>query len=133
MKHSFTEGDCVSVMWQPDPAVSEPDTLPLMGERHSHTERQRERGMVSVLIKWERTFRPSLSCPDTGGNKDHSPLLPSSSSALLLFTPHPPAGKPFNQPRREYMDMMWENKKEGKTRGRKRRQGERSPLVRQMQ
>jgi len=43
-----------------------------------------------------------------------------------------PTRKPFNQPLGEYMDMIWE-KKGGEERERSRRQGARSPLVKQTQ
>lgn len=97
----------VFLSWYPDLALSVPDILSLMEESERGTQRERERDGDS-LINWKRSSTPPFRVQTHGVIR--TTLL---CCHLPPFSPlcSPPLGKPFNQPRGEYMVMIWKERR----------------------
>lgn len=127
MELGLTEQNCISVTVPRPYSINSRHIISngrVRGWREEETGKERERKKerhrhckttVSLLINWKRTSTP------------HSPVQTYGViRTTLLHKPPPcisspctPARKPFNQPRGEYMDMIWK-----KRMGRKREEKE---------
>lgn len=106
----------VFLSWIPELTVSISDALLLMGEPEAGGKAGDREPAEGRYLYWL-----------AGEKKDlHSSPLPVQTYGVIRTTlphccsshlPTPPSREPFNQPPGEYMDMIWERKKEEKETG----------------
>lgn len=104
----FTEQNCISVI-VPRPGYVSPRHIISNGrlwERERESERQRERDRDS-LINWKRSSTLPFRVQTHGVIR--TTLLSCHLPPFSLLH-SPPVGKPFNQPRGEYMVMIWKER-----------------------